>query len=88
MDDISDREHYSKGKTMKKIDATVWTSDKHDANMVGDRTWLTIRIGDHEILVNVQDGVYCIGCIHKDGTRAVYRKGQKDYIKRIWENYA
>ena len=38
---------------MKKIDATVWTSDKHDANMVGDRTWLTIRIGDHEILVNV-----------------------------------
>ena len=53
MDDISDREHYSKGKTMKKIDATVWTSDKHDANMVGDRTWLTIRIGDHEILVNV-----------------------------------
>ena len=21
--------------------------------MVGDRTWLTIRIGDHEILVNV-----------------------------------
>ena len=53
MDDISDREHYSKGKTMKKIDATVWTSDKHDANMVGDRTWLTIRIGDHEILVIV-----------------------------------
>ena len=53
MDDISDREHYSKGKTMKKIDATVWTSDKHDANMVGDRTWITIRIGDHEILVNV-----------------------------------
>ena len=53
MDDISDREHYSKGKTMKKIDATVWTSYKHDANMVGDRTWLTIRIGDHEILVNV-----------------------------------
>ena len=53
MDDISDSEHYSKGKTMKKIDARVWTSDKHDANMVGDRTWLTIRIGDHEILVNV-----------------------------------
>ena len=21
--------------------------------MVGDRTWITIRIGDHEILVNV-----------------------------------
>jgi len=38
---------------MKKIDATVWMSDKHDANMVGDRTWVTIRIGDHEILVNV-----------------------------------
>ena len=53
MDDISDREHYSKGKTMKKIDATVWMSDEHDANMVGDRTWITIRIGDHEILVNV-----------------------------------
>ena len=53
MDDISDREHYSKGKTMKKIDATVWVGDEHDANMVGDRTWITIRIGDHEILVNV-----------------------------------
>ena len=38
---------------MKKIDATVWTSDEHDANMVGDRTWITIRIGDHDILVNV-----------------------------------
>ena len=38
---------------MKKIDATVQTSDEHDANMVGDSTWLTIRIGDHEILVNV-----------------------------------
>ena len=38
---------------MKKIDATVWTSDEHDANMVGDRTWITICIGDHEILVNV-----------------------------------
>ena len=38
---------------MKKIDATVWMSDEHDANMVGDRTWLTIRIGAHEILVNV-----------------------------------
>ena len=38
---------------MKKIDATVWMSDEHDANMVGDRTWSTIRIGDHEILVNV-----------------------------------
>ena len=37
---------------MKKIDATVWTSDEHDANMVGDRTWITICIGDHEILVN------------------------------------
>ena len=38
---------------MKKIDATVWMSDELDANMVGDRTWITIRIGDHEILVNV-----------------------------------
>ena len=38
---------------MKKIDATVWTSDEHDANMVGDRTWITICIGDHEILVIV-----------------------------------
>ena len=53
MDDISDREHYPKERDMKKIDATVWTSDEHDANMVGDRTWITIRIGDHEILVNV-----------------------------------
>ena len=38
---------------MKKIDATVWMSDEHDANIVGDRTWITIRIGDHEIMVNV-----------------------------------
>ena len=38
---------------MKKIAATVWTSDAHAANMVGARTWITIRIGDHEILVNV-----------------------------------
>ena len=38
---------------MKKIDATVWMSDEHDANMVGDRTSITIRIGDHEIMVNV-----------------------------------
>ena len=38
---------------MKKIDATVWTSEENDANMVCDRTWITIRIGDHEILVNV-----------------------------------
>ena len=38
---------------MKKIDATLWMSDEHDANMVGDRAWMTIRIGDHEIFVNV-----------------------------------
>ena len=38
---------------MKKIDATVWMSDEHEANMVGDRTWMTIRIGDHEIMENV-----------------------------------
>ena len=38
---------------MKKIDATVWMSDEHEANMVSDRTWMTIRIGDHEIMVNV-----------------------------------
>ena len=38
---------------MKKIDATVWVGDEYDANMVGDRTLITIRIGDHEILVNV-----------------------------------
>jgi len=38
---------------MKKIDATVWMSDKHDANMVGANMWMTVRIGDHEILVNV-----------------------------------
>ena len=38
---------------MKKIDATVWVGDEHDANMVGDRMWMTIRIGDHEIVVNV-----------------------------------
>ena len=38
---------------MKKIDATVWMSDEHEANMVGDRTWITIKIGDHEILANV-----------------------------------
>ena len=37
---------------MKKIDATVWVSDEHDANMVGDYTKLTIRIGDHEITLN------------------------------------
>ena len=53
MDDIKDRNITRRGKTMKKIDATVWMSDEHDANMVGDRTWITIRIGDHEMLVNV-----------------------------------
>ena len=39
---------------MKKIDATVWMTEEHEANMVGDRTWMTIRIGDHDILVNVE----------------------------------
>ena len=39
---------------MKKIDATVWMTEEHEANMVGDRTWITIRIGDHDILVNVE----------------------------------
>ena len=39
---------------MKKIDATVWMSDEHDANMVGDRTWITIKIGEHEIVANVE----------------------------------
>ena len=39
---------------MKKIDATVWVTEEHEANMVGDRTWMTIRIGDHDILVNVE----------------------------------
>ena len=36
---------------MKKIDATVWMGDEHDANMVGANMWMTVRIGDHEILV-------------------------------------
>ena len=39
---------------MKKIDATVWMSDEHEANMVGDRTWITIKIGEHEIVANVE----------------------------------
>ena len=38
---------------MKKIDATVWMSDEHEANMVGDHTLITIRIGDHEIALPV-----------------------------------
>ena len=39
---------------MKRIEsATVWMGDKHDANMVGANMWMTVRIGDHEILVNV-----------------------------------
>ena len=39
---------------MKKIDATVWMSDEHEANMVGDRTWITIKSGEHEIVSNVE----------------------------------
>ena len=39
---------------MKKMDATVWMTEEHEANMVGARIWIPIRIGDHDILVNVE----------------------------------
>ena len=34
------------------------------------------------------DGQYSIGRIGFGGMRIAWRKGQKKYIERIWENYA
>jgi len=34
-----------------------------------------------------KDGEYCIGYLHYNGLRAVYRKGQRKYIERMWRNY-
>ena len=51
----------------------------------------TIRVEDNRklwISMWVNDkGHYCIGRIHTNGTRAVYRKGQKNYIEKMWRNY-
>ena len=51
----------------------------------------TIRISDTKkrwiSMCRNEDGTYCIGYIHKDGTFATYRKGQKNYIERVWSNY-
>ena len=52
----------------------------------------TIRVEDNRKLwismwVN-EDGQYCSGRIGFGGMRIAYRKGQKNYIERMWENYA
>ena len=51
----------------------------------------TIRISDTKkrwiSMCRNEDGTNCIGYIHKDGTFATYRKGQKNYIARVWSNY-
>ena len=52
----------------------------------------TIRVEDNRKLwismwVN-EDCLYCIGRIGFGGMRIDYRKGQKNYIDRMWENYA
>ena len=50
----------------------------------------TIRVEDNRkqwitMWVN-EDGQYCIGRIGFGGMRIAYRKGQKNYIERMWEN--
>ena len=35
-----------------------------------------------------ENGQYCIWRIGFGGMRIVWRKGQKNYIERMWENYA
>ena len=35
-----------------------------------------------------ENGQYCIGRSGVGGMRIAYRKGQKNYIERMWENYA
>ena len=35
-----------------------------------------------------ENGQYCIGRIGFGGMRIAWRKGQKSYIERMWENYA
>ncbi len=51
----------------------------------------TIRVEDNRKLwismwVN-EDGQYCIGRIGFGGMRIAYRKGQKNYIEKMWRNY-
>ena len=52
----------------------------------------TIRVEDNrKLLISMwvnEDGQYCIGRIGFGGMRIAYRKGQKSYIERMWENYA
>ena len=52
----------------------------------------TIRVEDNRKLWIsmwvIEDGQYCIGRIGFGGMRIAYRKGHKNYIERMWENYA
>ena len=34
-----------------------------------------------------ENGQYCIGRIGFGGMRIAYRKGQKNYIEKMWRNY-
>jgi len=52
----------------------------------------TIKVADNRkqwisMWINA-NGQYCIGRIGFGGMRIAYRKGQKRYIERMWENYA
>ena len=64
---------YRKEKHMILKEKTIKVADNR-------KQWITMWVNE--------DGQYCIGRIGFGGMRIAYRKGQKNYIERMWENYA
>ena len=64
---------YRKEKQMIIKEKTIKVADNR-------KQWITMWVNE--------DGQYCIGRIGFGGMRIAYRKGQKNYIERMWENYA
>ena len=64
---------YRKEKQMIIKEKTIKVADNR-------KQWITMWVNE--------EGQYCIGRIGFGGMRIAYRKGQKNYIERMWENYA
>ena len=69
-----------KEKQMIIKEKTIKVTDYIDnGKTINRKQWITMWVNE--------DGQYCIGRIGFGGMRIAYRKGQKNYIEKMWRNY-
>ena len=83
---VADNMYMRENKTPKEKkmiikEKTIKVTDYIDnGKTINRKQWITMWVNE--------DGQYCSGRIGFGGMRIAYRKGQKCYIERMWENYA